>query len=90
MKIMPDTTLRYSNGIRVVIQDPAAIASPSTIKNESITPINIWTCLLDLEERTRIESCVLSPISAIAIVSNGIIMSSINMIIPRSFFLVNK
>ena len=63
-------------GIIVVIQVPAAIAIPSTIRKARMTPARRWRCLVVLDDNTSIESCVLSPNSAAAMVTRGIKRSS--------------
>jgi len=46
------------------------------MRKASITPINRYVGLFVFEERSKIDSCVLSPNSAIAMVMNGTTKSS--------------
>jgi hypothetical protein len=76
MKIIPDAIFRIFSGIRLVTQDPVAIAMPSTRKNAQTTPINKGIYFFVFEENRIMASCVLSPSSATNIAIRGTTRSS--------------
>jgi len=77
MKMMPEAIFSRVTGMMFVIHDPIRTATPSTIRKASIAPSSRWMCFLVFEDRSRMDSCVLSPSSARAVEASGISMSGI-------------
>jgi hypothetical protein len=84
MKTTPETGLRSDTSTTEVIKFPKAIARPSTIRNARKTPRKIFPYFFVLEERSRIETWVLSPNSAKAIAIKGMMISS-KMVLTDSY-----
>ncbi len=76
MKTNPEIGFNIVTSTVEVIRFPNAIAMPSTIKNAKKTPKKMFLYFCVLAESNRMETCVLSPNSAIAIARKGMIMSS--------------
>ncbi len=76
MKTIPDSGFKIVISTTVVIRFPSTIAIPSTMRNAKKTPKKMYAYCFVLDESNRIETCVLSPSSAIAIARKGMTRSS--------------
>ena len=76
MNMMPEIIFNMCVGMIFVIHVPARIASPSTIINAMMIPSKSCRCCFVFDASNKIDICVLSPSSAIAIVKSGMSISS--------------
>jgi len=77
MKTIADAVFSHVIGMMFVMYVPSIMAVPSTVRKASRTPRSRCRCFLVFEDRSRIDSWVLSPSSANPTATSGISMSGI-------------
>jgi len=77
VKMVPDATLSHVIGTMFMIHEPSSMAAPSAMRKASMIPSSRWRCFLVFEDKSMMDSCVLSPSSARLIATSGISRSAI-------------